>query len=112
MDTTKHTSEILGNNTANVFWYEDPSTVGAPVISFSGVTTPSSPTLNYSSGVPHYTQASANNFTYVMTVTNASGDMYNNHTFVTSDGATSGFNNPGNKTYLSLIHISEPTRRS
>ena len=48
--------------TNNVFWYEDPSTVSAPVISFSAVTPPSSPTLNYSSGVPHYTQASANNF--------------------------------------------------
>ena len=27
----------------------------------SVVTNPSSPTLNYSSGIPHYTQASANN---------------------------------------------------
>ena len=100
----------LGNNTADVFWYEDPSTVGAPVISFSGVTAPSSPTLNYSSGVPHYTQASANNFTYVMTVTNASGDMYNNHTFVTSDGATSGFNSPGNKTYTQFGGANPPAR--
>ena len=100
----------LGNNTADVFWYEDPSTVGAPVISFSGVTAPSSPTLNYSSGVPHYTQASANNFTYVMTVTNASGDMYNNHTFVTSDGATSGFNSPGHKTYTNFGGANPPVR--
>ena len=100
----------LGNNTADVFWYEDPSTVGAPVISFSGVTAPSNPTLNYSSGVPHYTQASANNFTYVMTVTNASGDMYSNHTFVTSDGATSGFNSPGNKTYTQFGGANPPVR--
>lgn len=100
----------LGNNTADVFWYEDPSTVSAPVISFSGVTAPSSPTLNYSSGVPHYTQASANNFTYVMTVTNASGDMYNNHIFVTSDGATSGFNSPGNKTYTDFGGANPPVR--
>ena len=100
----------LGNNTADVFWYEDPSTVTAPVISFSGVTAPSSPTLSYSSGVPHYTQASANNFTYVMTVTNASGDMYNNHTFVTSDGATSGFANPGNKTYTNFGGANPPVR--
>ena len=100
----------LGNNTADVFWYEDPSTVGAPVISFSGVTAPSSPTLSYSSGVPHYTQASANNFTYVMTVTNASGDMYNNHTFVTSDGATSGFANPGNRTYTNFGGANPPVR--
>ena len=100
----------LGNNTADVFWYEDPSTVGAPVISFSGVTAPSSPTLSYSSGIPHYTQAAANNFTYTMTVTNASGDMYNNHIFVTSDGATSGFANPGDKTYTNFSGANPPVR--
>ena len=38
-------------NTQEVFWYEDPSTVSAPVISFSGVTEPASPTLSYSSGI-------------------------------------------------------------
>ena len=98
------------NSTADVFWYEDPSTVSAPVISFSGVTAPSSPTLNYSSGVPHYTEAAANNFTYTMTVTNATGDMYSNHTFVTSDGQTSGFNNPGNKTYTNFGGANPPVR--
>ena len=98
------------NNTANVFWYEDPSTVVAPVISFSGVTAPSSPTLSYSSGVAHYTQAAANNFTYTMTVTNATGDMYSDHTFVTSDGQTSGFANPGNKTYTNFGGANPPVR--
>ena len=98
------------NNTANVFWYEDPSTVAAPVISFSGVTAPSSPTLSYSSGVAHYTQAAANNFTYTMTVTNATGDMYSNHTFVTSDGQTSGFASPGNKTYTNFGGANPPVR--
>ena len=83
----------------NVFWYEDPSTVTAPVISFSAVTPPSSPTLNYSSGVPHYTQASANNFTYDVTVTNASGDMYTQNKLLNSDGQTAGFQNPGHKEY-------------
>ena len=85
--------------TNNVFWYEDPSTVSAPVISFSAVTPPSSPTLNYSSGVPHYTQASANNFTYDVTVTNASGDMYTQNKLLNSDGQTAGFQNPGHKDY-------------
>ena len=100
------------NQTANVFWYEDPSTVSAPVISFSGVTSPNtgSHTLNYSSGVPHYTQSTNNNFTYVMTVTNATGDMYKNHTFVTSDGQTSGFANPGNKTYTQFGGANPPVR--
>ena len=85
--------------TNNVFWYEDPSTVTAPVISFSAVTPPSSPTLNYSSGVPHYTQATANNFTYDVTVTNASGDMYTQNKLLNSDGQTAGFQNPGHKEY-------------
>ena len=85
--------------TSNVFWYEDPSTVSAPVISFGAVTPPSSPTLNYSSGVPHYTQASANNFTYDVTVTNASGDMYTQNKLLNSDGQTAGFQNPGHKEY-------------
>ena len=83
----------------NVYWYEDPSTVSAPVISFGAVTPPSSPTLNYSSGVPHYTQASANNFTYDVTVTNASGDMYTQNKLLNSDGQTAGFQNPGHKEY-------------
>jgi hypothetical protein len=98
--------------TDEVFWYEDPSTVTAPVISFSAVTTPNtgSHTLNYSSGVPHYTQSTNNNFTYVMTVTNATGDMYENHTFVTSDGQTSGFANPGNKTYTQFGGANPPVR--
>ena len=92
-----------GSATSNdVFWYEDPSTVSAPVISFSGVTVPSSSshTVAYSSGVPHYTQSANNTFTYVLTVTNASGDMYTQNTFVTQDSNTgSAFANTGNKSY-------------
>ena len=66
-----------GSSTTNpIYWYEDPSTVGAPDITFSSVTIPSSPTLAYSSGVPHYTQAAGNAFTYVVSVENATGDMY------------------------------------
>ena len=92
-----------GSATSNdVFWYEDPSTVSAPVISFSGVTAPSSSshTVAYSSGVPHYTQSANNTFTYVLTVTNATGDMYTQNTFVTQDSNTgSAFANTGNKSY-------------
>ena len=66
-----------GSSTTNpIYWYEDPSTVGAPDITFSAVTPPASPTLSYSSGVPHYTQAAGNAFTYVVSVENATGDMY------------------------------------
>ena len=90
-------------STNNAFWYEDPSTVSAPLISFSAVTPPSSPTLNYSSGVPHYTQATANNFTYDVTVVNASGDMYTQNKLLNSDGQTAGFQNPGHKDYDDFI---------
>ena len=96
-----------------VFWYEDPSTVSAPVISFSGVTAPSSPTLAYSSGIAHYTQAAANTFTYVLTVTNASGDMYTQNTFVTQDGNTgSAFANTGNKSYTDFAGGTNPPARN
>ena len=87
------------SNTQDTFWYEDPSTVSAPVISFSGITEPASPTLSYSSGIAHYTESSNNTFTYVLTVTNASGDMYTSSTLLSSDGNGNAFLNPGSKAY-------------
>ena len=101
-----------GATTNNVFWYEDPSTVSAPVISFGPITYPSSPTLSYSSGVPHYTQASGNAFTYVLTVTNASGDMYNTNTFLTSDGQGNAFQNSGSKNYTNFAGGTNPPARN
>ena len=99
--------------TGEVFWYEDPSTVSAPVISFSGVTEPPSPSFSYSSGIPHYTQASANNFTYVLTVTNASGDMYSNNTFLTQDSNTgTAFVNSGSKNYTNFAGGTNPPTRN
>ena len=83
MDIIKHTLIMVQQHTQDVFWYEDPSTVSSPVISFSAVTNPSSPTLVTSSGIPHYTKHQQTHFTYVLTVTNASGDMYSNNTFLT-----------------------------
>ena len=101
-----------GSATTNeVFWYEDPSTVSAPVISFSGVTEPSSPSYNYSSGIPHYTEASGNAFTYVLTVTNATGDMYTNYTFLSQDNNSgSAFANSGNKNYENFGGTNPPTK--
>ena len=71
---THQTSSL--KTTGSAYWYEDSGPVGAPVISFSAVTPPASPTLSYSSGVPHYTQAAGNAFSYVVSVENATGDMY------------------------------------
>ena len=100
------------STTTSAFWYEDPSTVSAPVISFSPVTYPTSPTLSYSSGIPHYTQASANAFTYALGVENASGDMYTQNSFINSDGQTSGFQNPGDKSYTDFTGGTNPPARN
>ena len=108
---------IHGSNTTNsVYWYEDPSTVGAPVISFSNMSTPASSghTIAYSSGVPHYTESTNNNFTYVASVENATGDMYsyNNYKLLNSDGQTTGFSNPGNKLYNNFAGGTNPPARN
>ena len=98
--------------TNNTFWYEDGSTVSAPVISFSAITQPSSPTLSYSSGIPHYTQASANAFTYVLTVTNASGEMYIQNRLLNSDGQGNAFQNSGHKNYNNFAGGTHPPTRN
>ena len=94
--------------TGEVFWYEDPSTVSAPVVSFGSVTVPSSGVTTHSSGVPHYTNNAANAFTFVLTVTNASGDMYTQNTFLTSDNNGSAFTNPGSKNYTNFAGGTNP----
>ncbi len=101
-----------GATTNNTFWYEDASTVSAPVISFSAITNPSSPTLNYSSGIPHYTQASANAFTYVLTVTNATGEMYIQNKLLNSDGQGNAFQNSGHKNYTDFAGGANPPVRN
>ena len=110
-----HNSTNQGNvETNKAYWYEDPSTVSAPVISFSGVTVPSSSshTVAYSSGVPHYTQSANNTFTYVLTVTNASGDMYTNNTLLSSDGEGNAFQDSGNKSYPNFSGGTNPPARN
>ena len=94
-----------GSNTTNsVYWYEDPSTVSAPVLSVT--TTPVTPNTStdvvvWSSGVPHYTESSNNAFNYVITCTNATGDMYTQNTFCTT-AQTTGFQDPGDKNYTNF----------
>ena len=98
--------------TGEVFWYEDPSTVSAPVIAFTGVTTPASQTVAYSSGIAHYTESANNTFTYVLTVTNASGDMYTSNTLLSSDGQGSAFQNSGSKSYTNFTGGTNPPARN
>ena len=99
-------------NTQDVYWYEDPSTVSAPVISFSGVTIPPSPTIVYSSGIAHYTESANNTFTYVLTVTNASGDMYIQNKLLNSDGQGNAFQNSGHKNYTDFAGGANPPARN
>ncbi len=86
------------NSNANSFWYEDPSGVGAPDMTFSAVRTPTTGehAVAYSSGVPHYTQSSDNTFSYVVSVLNATGHMYNstNNRLLWAENATTGFTRP------------------
>ena len=100
------------SSTTSPFWYQDPSTVSAPVLSSGTINTPptSSHDITYSSGVPHYSENAANAFTYVLTCQNASGDMYSNATFCTASGGTSGLISPGNKTYVDFGGSAIPTR--
>ena len=92
--------EQNGLQTQKAFWYEDPSTVSAPILTSTTPTTPPSPSLNYSSGIPHYDQNSANGFEYVITCENATGDMYTQSIFLSSSGQTTGFQNAGSKGYV------------
>ena len=104
--------------TNNTFWYEDGSTVSAPVISFSAVTEPpvGSAQTAHSSGIPHYTNNANNTFSYVMTVTNATGEMYTQNRLVTAGNNNSKkFSSGGNKNYtdfagaVSYTHLTLPT---
>ena len=107
------------STTASTFWYEDPSTVGVPDMTFSAVSAPSSPTLSYSSYIPHYTEASGNAFSYQITVTNATGDMYNsnNNVLLTAESQTTGFTRPDasklfNETFVSGTQGTHPPQRN
>ena len=70
--------------------------------------------MSYSSGVPHYTESTNNNFTYVATVENASGDMYSysNYKLLNSDGQTTGFTNAGHKFYNNFAGGTHPPARN
>ena len=107
------------STTQSTFWYEDPSSVGVPDMTFGAVSPPSSPTLSYSSYVPHYTEASGNAFSYVISVTNATGDMYNsnNNVLLTAENQTTGFTRPDasklfNETTVSGVQGTHPPQRN
>jgi len=107
------------STTQSTFWYEDPSTVGVPDMTFGAVSAPASPTLSYSSYIPHYTEAAGNAFSYQITVVNATGDMYNsnNNVLLTAENQTTGFTRPDasklfNETYVGNTQGTHPPQRN
>jgi len=79
------------------YWYYDASTPGTPSITNYSFTAPVSPTVIYSSTIPHYT--TSNTFALAFDVNNLSGDAYpTSDTFVTGT-AGGAFNAPVNVTY-------------
>lgn len=107
----KHQVGTLIYESQKYLYYEDPSVVAAPILTATTPVAPASPTLNYSSGIPHYTQATNNAFVYEIVCQNATGDMYSTNTFLTSSGQTTGFQNGGNKTYPDFTNgVNPPVR--
>ena len=98
-----------GNTTDKGYFYEDESTPGAPTIVCSSVYSPMSPIYNYSSGIPHYSNHVNNTHDWGVIISNASGDMYSNHTLVTTS-ATSTFTDPGDITYTQLGGTNPPAK--
>ena len=102
------------STTGSTYWYEDPSTTGVPDVTFSSVTTPpgASDVVAYSSGIPHYTQSTSNQFSYVISVTNATGDMYysNNNRLLSAESATTGFTKPDSyKLFNEMVSVGGTT---
>ena len=95
--------------TAKGYFYEDESTVGAPQLSVSSISMPTSPDYNYSSGIPHYSNSTDNEFGYTLTAQNLSGDMYNNHILATSS-QTGAFSHQGSKTYTDFGGTNPPAK--
>lgn len=95
-------------------WYEDPSTVNAPALTFGTVTAPDAATdvVSYSSGIPHYTENAANAFTYTMSLENGSGDMYTQNQVVGGGSQTTGFTGGGTKNYTDFAGGTNPPTRN
>ena len=105
--------------TGSTYWYEDPSTVGVPDMTFGTVSTPASGVTSTSSGVPHYTESGSNTFSYQISVTNLTGDMFysNNYRAIWAESQTTGFTRPDqyklfNETYVTSTQGTHPPQRN
>ena len=75
-------------NTNTASWYYDSSTAPAPIFSSKTITACASPSLTYSSTIPHYN--SGTNFVINFDVNNLSGNMYPNNGNLLTNTTTAG----------------------
>ena len=91
--------DSVAANTNTPTWYYDNSNPGTPQFTNTSISAPGSPSLTYSSTIPHY--VNTNNFTIAANINRISGNMYpTSDTFVTGS-AGGAFNTPGSLTYTS-----------
>jgi len=84
-------------NTNTPVWYYDNSSPAAPTFSGSTMTPPGSPTLLYSSTIPHYTNATR--FAISANVANVSGNTYPTSNTLASGSAAGSFAAPASVNY-------------
>lgn len=97
------------NPTNTTVWYYDASNPGTPTFANAAITPPVSPSLTYTSTIPHYN--STNQFDITFNVSRLSGDMYPvSDTFLTGT-AGGAFGAPASKTY-SQAGITTPLARN
>ena len=81
-------ADTATGNTNTLGWYYDASTASAPVFSSKTITACASPSLTYSSTIPHYN--SGTNFVITFDVNNLSGNMYPNNGNLLTNTTTAG----------------------
>jgi hypothetical protein len=84
-------------NTNTPSWYYDNSSPATPSFSSSTMTPPGSPTVAYSSTIPHYT--SATQFSITANVANVSGNTYPTSNVLASGSAAGSFAAPASVNY-------------
>ena len=105
---TVYITDTNGTKTANATWYYDNSAPGAPTFASPSIV-PLSPSLTYSSTVPHYN--SSTTFKLGVAVSKLSGDMYPaSDTFFTGS-AGGAFSAPASNNYTS-VGITTPLVRN
>jgi len=104
-------ADTAAGNTNTPSWYYDAAAPGTPVYSNVTVTACASPSLSYSSTIPHYN--SGTQFEFGFSVNKLSGDLYpNNGNLLTNSTAAGGaFQAPASVTYASAS-ITVPLARN